>query len=145
MGPRIGPARPEDLPGVLSLLEGASLPLAGVEEHVDTFLVARSEEGRLVGVIGVECYGAVGLLRSLAVDGAWRSRGLGKDLVERLFELARSRGVETMYLLTTTAERYFPRFGFDVVDRTEAAPELQASEELRGACPASAVLMRRSL
>lgn len=142
---KIAPARSGDLPAVLSLLGRADLPAAGVEEHLGSFLVARNDEGRLLGVIGLETYGAVGLLRSLAVEGDSRSKGLGKDLVERLFEIARERGVETLYLLTTTAERYFPRFGFEVIDRAAVPPELQASEELKGACPASAILMRRRL
>jgi amino-acid N-acetyltransferase len=52
---------------------------------------------------------------------------------------------ESSHLLTTTAERYFPRFGFEVIPRAEADPKLEASEELRGACPSTAVLMRRRL
>ncbi|MBC8646363.1 MAG: hypothetical protein H7X85_04320, partial [Thermoanaerobaculia bacterium] len=44
----IGPLRPEELPALLVLLEGSGLPLAGVEDHVDTALAAR-QDGRLVG------------------------------------------------------------------------------------------------
>ena len=50
-----------------------------------------------------------------------------------------------MYLLTTTAEDYFPRFGFEVIDRSEADERLKESAEFRGACPDSAVCMRLSL
>lgn len=138
-------SNPDDLPAVLALLSESSLPSAGVEEHFDSFLVARDEEGRLMGCVGLERYGNVGLLRSLAVGNARRGAGVGKHLVEELFVMARSRGVETLYLLTTTAERYFPRFGFEVIPRAEADPKLARSEELRGACPSTAVLMRRRL
>lgn len=51
-------------------------------------------------------------------------------------------GIATLYLLTTSAEAYFRRFGFESLARDQAVPALEASEELRGACPASAVLMR---
>jgi N-acetylglutamate synthase-like GNAT family acetyltransferase len=139
----ISPAERQDLPSVESLLSRSDLPLSGIGEHFDSFLVARGDGGRVVGVIGLEAYGNVGLLRSLAVEEDWRSRGLGRELVGRLFDLAQARGIETLYLLTTTAERYFPRLGFEVVDRGEADERLQASEEFRGACPATAVLMRK--
>jgi amino-acid N-acetyltransferase len=141
----ISPVEPNALPEVVALLQISSLPTPGVAEHFDSFLVARSEDGSLAGCVGLEIHGDVGLLRSLAVAGPARGGGLGTRLVERLFDLARSKGVETLYLLTTTAEDYFPRFGFERLAREEADPKLEASEELRGACPASAVLMRRRI
>jgi amino-acid N-acetyltransferase len=138
-------AREADLSDVLSLLSASSLPSAGVEEHLEDFLVARDERSELLGCIGLEVYDDVGLLRSLAVTSGSRGAGLGGALVERLLTEARERGIRTMYLLTTTAERYFPRFGFERLTRAEADPCLLASEELRGACPDTAVLMRLRL
>jgi len=131
-----------ELPRILELLEEVGLPVAGVD-HAESFLVAREQE-RLVGCIGLEIYGDVGLLRSLVVRPDTRGGGLGKLLVERLLETARARGVSAMYLLTTTADEYFPRFGFEPIAREQADSRLQASEEFRGACPDSAVCMRRA-
>ncbi|HEY7697646.1 MAG TPA: arsenic resistance N-acetyltransferase ArsN2 [Vicinamibacteria bacterium] len=133
------------LPEVVALLQDSSLPVAGVAENFGSFLVARAKDGRLVGCIGLEVYGDVGLLRSLAVASSERGSGLGTKLVAELLDLARSKGVESLYLLTTTAESYFPRFGFERLSREEADPKLEASAELQGACPASAILMRRRL
>ncbi len=141
----ISVAARDDLPDVLDLLRSSSLPVAGVEEHLDSFLVARDEAGRLVGTIGLEVYGEVGLLRSLAVRSDRRSAGVGTELVERLMVLAREKKIGTVYLLTTTAETYFPRFGFACVPREQADSRLAVSEELRGACPSSAILMRARL
>lgn len=141
----ISQAESKALPEVVALLKSSNLPTRGVAEHFDSFLVARGEDGSLAGCVGLEIHGDVGLLRSLAVSGPARGGGFGTRLVERLFDLARSKGVETLYLLTTTAEDYFPRFGFERLAREEADPKLEASEELRGACPASAVLMRRRI
>ncbi len=138
-------AEPGALPEVVALLQESSLPVEGAAQHFDSFLVARDGEGRLIGCVGLEVYGDVGLLRSLAVKRAARGSGLGARLVERLFDLARSKGVETLYLLTTTAEDYFPRLGFERLSRDEVDPKLAESEELRGACPASAVLMTRKV
>lgn len=134
-------AKREELPRILELLEEADLPVAGVDD-VESFLVAREEEG-VVGCIGLEAYDDVALLRSLVVRAQTRGSGLGRLLVERLLELASERGVRSVYLLTTTADEYFPRFGFERIPREEADPRLQASQEFRGACPDSAVCMRK--
>ncbi len=139
-------AERDELPRILELLEEADLPVVGVD-HTESFLVAceQAEHGRLVGCIGLEVYGDVGLLRSLVVRPDTRGGGLGKLLVVRLLETARARGVSAMYLLTTTADEYFPRFGFEPIPREQADSRLRASEEFRGACPDSAVCMWRRL
>jgi len=137
-------AAARDLPDILALLEESRLPVAGIDRHVATALIAR-DSGRLVGCAAVEVYGSAGLLRSVAVAPDRRGTGLGRELTGAALELARERGVKDVYLLTTTADRFFPRFGFAVIPRNQIDPALQRSEELRGACPASAVAMRASL
>lgn len=138
----VQPASRKELPEILELLKEADLPVEGVEEHLESFLVAR-HGGALVGCVGMEIYGDVGLLRSLAVRPSTRGAGVGRRLVEELFQRAREKGLTALYLLTTTAEEYFPRFGFVVVQRQDADPRLHASEEFRGACPDSAICMVR--
>ena len=91
----------------------------------------------------MERYGDSGLLRSVAVALEWRSTGIGRTLVDRVLEEGRGAGVREVYLLTTTAEHYFPRLGFACVDREIVPAALRASAEFSGACPASAVVMRR--
>jgi len=142
----IQPATPNDLPDIVALLKAAALPVAGIDEHVETggALVARESE-RLLGCAAVEVYGQAGLLRSVAVEAGRRGEGLGERLTKAALELARKRGVRNIYLLTTTASHFFPRFGFTAIPRAELDPVLAQSEELRGACPASALAMRASL
>lgn len=140
--PTIRPAAASDLPAIERLLVASALPTAGVREALDGFLVAE-QEGALVGVVGIEACGDYGLLRSTAVDAAWRSRGLGRMLVERAIAAAESRGRRALYLLTTTAERWFPSFGFAVTTREAVPAEVRSTEEFREACPASAVVMAR--
>lgn len=140
----IEPLTRRELPKILELLDEADLPAAGVEEHLDSFIVAR-DEGALVGCVGMEVYGDVGLLRSLVVRPSTRGSGVGRLLVEALFERAREKGLDSLYLLTTTADDYFSRFGFEAIAREDADPRLQASEEFRGACPDSAICMVRRL
>jgi len=133
-----------DLEAVFGLLDRSGLPRAGVADNFSEFLVAEAG-GRLVGVVGLELYGQSALLRSAAVEESWRGSGMGRVLVERALDLARERGVDDVYLLTTTAEHYFPKFGFICVRRDQVAQGVLASEEFKTACPASATVMRRSI
>jgi N-acetylglutamate synthase-like GNAT family acetyltransferase len=137
-------AEERDLAAVEALLGAAGLPTLGVAEHFGTFFVA-DDGGKVVGAAGLELYGTYALLRSVVVGAETRRAGLGSTLTRRALDEAIARGARVVYLLTTTAEAFFPRFGFVRVPR-EAVPEaLAASHELRGACPASAVVMVRQL
>jgi amino-acid N-acetyltransferase len=118
--------------------------LDGVPASLEAFVVAEYD-GLIVGVAGIECYGGDALLRSVAVDATWRGTGLGAALVQRALAMAASRNVRTLWLLTTTADRWFPRFGFTVALREEVPAGVQRSREFQGACPASAIVMRRAV
>ncbi len=144
MSVTIEPARPEDLPAIASLLERGHLPLAGVAEHLGTAVVAR-EGNRLAGCAAVELYGEAALLRSVAVDHAFRGLGLGIRLTEAALTTARTRGVHAVYLLTETAVGFFPRFGFRPIPRTEVSPAVRRSVEFTTACPESAQAMMAEL
>jgi len=134
------PAVDDDLAAVERLLVASSLPVIGVAESLRTFVVAESD-GQLVGVVGLEICCEYALLRSTAVAPEWRERGLGRRLVERIIAEAEAQGICALYLLTTTAERYFPSFGFAKTTRDAVPPPVQATEEFRSACPASATVM----
>jgi amino-acid N-acetyltransferase len=133
-----------DLHEVLELLGRSGLPSAGVGDALPHFVIAENE-GQLVGVVGLELYGSSALLRSAAVEESWRGTGIGRTLVERALDLAREQGIEDVFLLTTTAEHYFPRFGFACVSRDSVADAVKASVEFKEACPASATVMRKTL
>jgi len=137
----VRPASVKDWPAIERLLRSRDLPADGALSHLDGFLVA-DEDGAVVGCGGVEQYGDVGLLRSVAVEEALSGRGLGSQLVTGSLDLARRWGIRELYLLTTTAADYFPRFGFQGLPREALPAVLSASEELGGACPASAIAMR---
>ena len=138
----IRPALPVDHAPVAGLLRTNDLPVEGVPHAMDAFLVAE-REGALVGAVGLECYGTDALLRSAVVDASVRGTGLGARLVDGIIAQAEDRGIGTLWLLTTTAERWFPRFGFTVVTRDDVPPTVRASREFQGACPSSATVMRR--
>jgi len=136
-----------DLAEIERLLTSSGLPTAGIADSFCTFVVAESvDDRRIVGVAGLEeCGGEYALLRSTAVDPEWRGTGLGRRLVEHVIAEAESRGTKAMYLLTTTAERYFPSFGFVQTKREVVPDEVKQSVEFREACPATATVMALEL
>ena len=137
------PMGPEDLDRVLDLLREASLPLQGVAEQPDAYIVAESA-GEIAGVAGIERYGRNGLLRSVAVSPAWRGRGLGGALTEEILATAERESLEAVYLLTESAADFFPRYGFRRIGRSEVAEGVRASAEFAELCPASSIVMVRS-
>jgi amino-acid N-acetyltransferase len=140
----IGPASTGDLPAVRRMLEAQQLPLDELDAHVATMVVAKSGED-VVGAAAVELYSDGALLRSVVVSPAAQGQGLGHRLTEAALNIAKRRGLETAFLLTTTAEQFFPRLGFEQISRAEVPPSVQASVEFQSACPASATVMRKRL
>lgn len=138
---RIEPAAADDAPAIVALLIQHRLPADGVGNRIDTTVVAR-HDGRLVGTAALEPYADGVLLRSVAVAPEYQNCGVGRDLMSAALRLARDRSATAAYLLTTTAPDYFPRFGFERIERTDVPPLVRASTEFTSACPASAVVMR---
>jgi amino-acid N-acetyltransferase len=139
---RIRNATNADLSVVENLLAANDLPIDGVRENFSSFVVAE-DRGAIRGAIGIEKFGSVALLRSAVVSPENRGRGIGSRLVERLLKRADEEGIEDLYLLTTTAEKYFPRFGFTRTTRTAVPDAVKASAEFQGACPDTAIVMTR--
>lgn len=137
-------ATARDLPDVHELLTRHRLPLDGVDDHVQTMLVAR-ENSQIVGSAALEVYADGALLRSVAVDARQQGRHVGHQLTEAALQLARAHGARAVFLLTTTAEKFFPRFGFEQIAREDVPPSVQASVEFTSACPTSAIVMRKRL
>lgn len=148
--PTLRAATAADLAAVERLLAAAGLPDAGIADLFATraadFVVAEDPAGgELLAVGGLEVCCDDALLRSVAVREDARRLGLGRALVLRLVAEAERRGLRALYLLTQTAEHYFPRFGFARIDRGEVPAAVGATSELTSVCPASAIVMRREL
>ncbi len=133
-------ASPGDWAEISALLDRSALPLDGLESHLDSTIVARDQEG-IVGCAALELYGADALLRSVAVAPERRGDGIGAALTSAAIALARRHRIRAIYLLTETAERFFPRFGFEATSRDAVPAPVRASVEFTSACPESAALM----
>ena len=135
---------PRDWEPVKDLLLRCALPVDGAKEHFAGFILA-FDAAHLVACGGLEYYGNAALLRSVAVESSHRGRGLGQSLVTGLLAAAANRRIDSVVLLTTTAEDFFPRIGFRVVPRSSLPEAVMASAEFKGACPDSATAMVRRL
>jgi amino-acid N-acetyltransferase len=137
-------ATERDLPDVRNLLQRQQLTPDGIDDHVQTMLVVK-DGLRLVGTATLECHADGALLRSVAVDTEQQGRGLGKLLIDAALQLAQKHGVHDVFLLTISAEEFFPRFGFETITREAVPASVQTSVQFRYACPASSVVMRKRL
>ena len=147
----IRPATFDDRDAIERLLIDAKLPTDGVAtiltEHPEDFFVAAVNDAtqQIVGAGGLETCCDDALLRSVVVHPEWRSRGVGHELVRRIVCHAESRGLRAVYLLTLTAEHYFPRFGFERVERGSVPREIAETVEFKSACPDTAAVMMKPI
>ncbi|MBN1303938.1 MAG: GNAT family N-acetyltransferase [Anaerolineales bacterium] len=140
----VSPALPAESTAIQTLLQAAGLPHQDFADHLEHFLTARVGE-KVIGAVGLEVYRSTGLLRSLVVHPDYRGQNLGRLLTAQILETARTLGLKELFLLTTTAAGFFPKFGFGLCERGSAPDEIRATKEFTSICPATAVCMVRKL
>jgi amino-acid N-acetyltransferase len=134
-------ARRGDLSSIRWLLEMQYLPSADItEEALAHFLVCRDPVG-VMGVVGLEVFGEVALLRSLVASKERQGVGLGRRLVSAAEERETELKVREIYLLTTTAAEFFEHLGYRQVDRAIAPAAISSTKEFSSLCPSTAVFM----
>jgi len=132
-------------PQVRRLLGESKLPVMDLTpEHIQHFFGCGSEEAPQ-GVVGLEIHGSEALLRSLAVDASTRRLGCGRALVAEAERYAQERGARRIYLLTTTAARFFERLGYHTVSRDDAPECIRVTKEFSFLCPSSSAFMAKDL
>jgi amino-acid N-acetyltransferase len=108
------------------------------------FLLAR-DGADVVGMVGLEIQADSALLRSLAVKQGYRGKGLATLLVEKIEAYARNLNIDSLYLLTVTAEEFFKKRNFQPAIRQTAPAGIQRTAEFKDLCPASAVFMVKDI
>ena len=127
-------AREEDVGAIADAVEELLVELGGsrpARQEVETevrailgdpragLLLVAESDGEIVGVLGaswqraIHVPGRYALIQDLWVDRAWRSRGIGAELVEAIAEQARDQGV-------TRIEVGLPKEDFENIEATEA-------------------------
>jgi amino-acid N-acetyltransferase len=134
-----------DESAVKQLLSESGLPIEDITaQHLQDFFGCGSGL-ELDGLVGLELYGEVALLRSLAVASSRRGSGVGSGLVAHAERHAWEQGVQSLYLLTTSAEKFFLRRGYTRIPRDEAPTAIKGTKEFSGICPVSSVFMVKHL
>ncbi|MHA1973822.1 MAG: arsenic resistance N-acetyltransferase ArsN2 [Candidatus Hodarchaeales archaeon] len=134
------------LSDIYALLESVELPIQGIEENLHNFfIVPVKNTKKLLGSIGLEIYGNNALVRSLAVHSTYHKKGLGTQILTHIHMYAKERGVKRLYLLTTTAEKFFRKFDYEIIPRNEVPANVKESIEFKSVCPESATSMRKSI
>lgn len=128
---------------ILPVLTGCDLPVGDISASSPTQFFGFRAEGFVVAVIGLEQFQSAGLLRSLAVSPNYRGRGLGQELVRHVESFAASHGVDSLFLLTTTAEPFFRKLGYCTASRQEAPQAIQATSQFSGLCPSSSAFLSK--
>jgi amino-acid N-acetyltransferase len=144
-GYRIERTSPSELSWILSLLNDVDLPSEGVKDHISNFLSLRSDDDdpnlEPWGCVGLEIYGDSALLRSMAISPEHQGKGLGTVLTKAIIEDAQEKGIKTLFLLTDTAEDFFRRFGFRVVEREHVPDDVKTSIEFTKLCLEAPAMM----
>lgn len=133
-----------DFSRVESLLAANGLPHDDVRDGPAAFY-GIVEDGDVIAIGGLEATGSVGLLRSVVVEESHHDRGLGSRMCDAVEGIARDEGVQSLYLLTTTAAGFFRERGYTELDRSEAPQAIRETTEFADACPSTAAFMRKSL
>lgn len=129
---------------VTELLKRNDLPASDVTATPGRFYIGHDGDER-VGVGGIERHDTDGLLRSVVIEQSARGRGFGSALCGALERTAQAKGVETLYLLTTTASDFFEDLEYVEIERTAVPASVQRTAEFSELCPATATCMTKSL
>jgi amino-acid N-acetyltransferase len=124
------------------LLSGCGLPTLYIHRHLKFFMVAKAST-KVVGVIGLEAYGRVGLLRSLCVDPAYRHRGIARMLNATMMAHAYLRGIDRVYMFTFDAEEFASKLGFRKIGKSRLPKSIRSTWQFQKLKPYPAVCMTK--
>ena len=138
-------AKADDESAIKQLLAGSDLHHEDITTAQLKHFLLGWDGSRLVAVVGLEIKNHSALLRSLAVDANYRNRKTAARLVGDIEDYAESLKVDTLYLLTMTAEAFFKKCGYQRTARDSAPAGIQKTTEFQTLCPASAACMVKHL
>ena len=130
---------------VLPLLAECALPVADLSQSPLLHFFGIRVGGGLAAVVGLELYPPFALLRSLAVAPAFRGRGFARELVGYAESFAAAQNIEAVFLLTTTAEKFFQRLGYSPASRGAAPSAIRATAQFSGLCPSSSAFLSKQV
>lgn len=141
---KIRNATPDDFSQAIELLQSSQLPTEDLRPDLENFWIAEYDE-KAIGLIGLDLYAPYGLLRSMIVLPEERSKGIASQLVEQVEARGMELGLTELFLITNTAADYFTRKNFRQMDKSALPASVGSSREMNGLCPASSVIMHKSI
>lgn len=135
----------KDIIAVEDLLASCSLPSSDVKKNNTLRLYGIYQNRKLAACVGIEGCGHMVLLRSLAVRPQSRNKGIGVRLVEYVENTCRRKSIKGIFLLTNTAELFFARLGYRIVERGSAPAVIRSTAQFSELCPDSSILMSKLL
>ncbi len=133
-----------DWAAALELLKISRLPTSDLEAApVRLYGIFHAE--KLTAVSGLEIYGTEAILRSVAIQPAYRSSGLGAALLAATEAKARELQLTDLYLLTITAEKFFRKNNYLTFERSDCSERIRQSDEFSNICPSIAVCLHKYL
>jgi amino-acid N-acetyltransferase len=127
----------------IALLEESNLPVSDLDEQKELFALLQNNE--VAGTGGLELFDKCALLRSVSVRKDLQGKGLGKFITRELEKISKQRGIDCVYLLTTTAKDFFSKEGYEEITRDEVPGSIKATSEFSSVCPSSATVMKKEL
>ena len=134
----------DDLTEIKNLLAGCQLPYTDIVPGKQTFVVAEIEH-QLIGCGGFEAYEEYGLFRSLAVSPNYRNMKIAHSIIEKALILGQEQGIKEFFLLTTTADIFFAKLGWKVINRNQVPEKIACTLEFASICPSVAICMKYQL
>ena len=92
-----------------------------VRDTSSTLLAARTEEKRIIGILGLIIYrvptGIRSIIEDVIVDISVRGQGIGEALMQRAIDMARQKGAHTISLTSNSmrvaANQLYLKMGFE--------------------------------
>jgi len=137
-------AEKSDISTIKDILKENKLPFQDVGTNNINFFLAY-EDADFIGIIGLEKFPEIALLRSMAVMKKFRGNGYGKKICAHLLEIAKQEGINEVFLLTCDAKDFFAKLGFKVIERKNVHEIIQSTTEFSSLCPVYAVCMKINL
>jgi amino-acid N-acetyltransferase len=137
-------ATPADKNRIRRFLSECGLPTRYISRHLKSFLLAKAAK-KMVGVVGLEIYGRVGLLRSMCVDPAYRGQGIARMLTAMIMAHARMRKIVRLYLFTVSAEKFASKLGFHRLDRKRIPKSVRSTWQFKAFKPYPVICMMKPI
>ena len=131
--------------GLAAALKGAGLPADDVADPSRHFWRFSFADDIPAGFGGLEIHGTDALMRSITTLPPLRGRGFARAIVKALEAEAVMLKCDAVFVLTASAQTFFEKLGYAVIDRASAPASIRATTQFTALCPDTATVMRKRL